>query len=403
MTWMDSLSPSSSTRRHLGDARGAVFVEKLIVYLPLMMTFFGAWELAELGAAKLVVQRACAAAGRAAMVVLPDDPVFYDDEPVGSYDGQRRADIELAAGMILSAVPRLREDFVVDVSGAPSDTTGTIDVTVTAPYDCGLVSLVCGDDDSIELTAASTHQYHGAKYAYSSVSIGAGGGALVDAGGGGFRTSGWPNPSNNMPGAWPSGNAYCCKEGARKCPSGSHGFPGIPFGTDEAIACANKISAACGKGKLGDKAFTVVITDDGKCTVGVSGTAGSKPMNALKQCTNKMKDVVVAENPSPSVMSQWCTHATHVREAGNCAEAKIPGNLPPGSSPTGTITWWNGKNKPNDFAIPGASYGGLDVMAPCETCQANSANYTDNMCCTNGNGNGSGSGSGSGSGGTRRP
>jgi hypothetical protein len=169
-------------RRPIRDARGAVFVEKLIVYLPLLMTFFGAWELAELGAAKLVVQRACAAAGRAAMVVLPDDPVFYDDEPVGSYDGQRRADIELAAGMILSAVPRLREDFEVDVTDAPGDTTGTIDVSLTAPYDCGLVSLVCGDDDSIQLTAASTHQYHGAKYAYSSAALGGSTGALIRSG-----------------------------------------------------------------------------------------------------------------------------------------------------------------------------------------------------------------------------
>src|SRR6188768_1377485 len=94
-------------REVLSNERGAVFVEKLIVYLPLLLTFFLGWELAELGAASIMVQRACAAAGRAAMVVLPDDPVFYDGEPVHSYSGMRRDDIELAAGMILSANPKL--------------------------------------------------------------------------------------------------------------------------------------------------------------------------------------------------------------------------------------------------------------------------------------------------------
>src|SRR5262245_50249321 len=109
-----------SRRKHtLTDARGAVFVEKLIVYLPLLATFFGAWELAELSSASIVVQRASAAAGRAAVVVLPDDPAFYDGEDVDSYDGMRKADIELAAGMILSAIPRLSEDFTVDVSDPP--------------------------------------------------------------------------------------------------------------------------------------------------------------------------------------------------------------------------------------------------------------------------------------------
>ena len=76
----------------LRDARGAVFVEKLIVYLPLLLVFFVTWELAELGAASLIVQRASAAAGRAAMVVLPDDPVFYSGDSVGSFEGERRED-----------------------------------------------------------------------------------------------------------------------------------------------------------------------------------------------------------------------------------------------------------------------------------------------------------------------
>jgi Flp pilus assembly protein TadG len=160
------------------DESGAVFVEKLIVYLPLLLTFFGAWELAELGAAHIVVQRASAAAGRAAIVVLADDPAFYDGEEVGNFDGQRQADIELAAGMILSAVPRFEADFSVDVSDPPEG-VGPIEVTVTARYDCGLASLVCGSDDSLELTSTTKHTYQGARYAYSSPVVDGGGAALT--------------------------------------------------------------------------------------------------------------------------------------------------------------------------------------------------------------------------------
>lgn len=182
-----------------GDERGVVFVEKLIAYLPLLLVFFAAWELAELSAAKLVVQRASAAAGRAAIVVLPDDPVFYEDEPVGSFDGRRREDIELAAAMVLSAIPRLRADFEVDVSEVP-DGFGPLEVTVTASYDCGLVSLVCGADDAIELTATSTHTYHGAKYAYASAGLGAATGALMASGEdyrSGYRVSGRASGGGN--------------------------------------------------------------------------------------------------------------------------------------------------------------------------------------------------------------
>jgi hypothetical protein len=152
----------------LRDLRGAVMVEKLIAFLPLLSAFFATWELAELTAAHLVVQRASSAAGRAAVVVLPDDPLFYDGEDTHSYAGRRRDDIELAAGMVLSAMPRLKSTFDVSVSDPPED-VGPIDVTVQAQYDCGLVSFFCSGDGELSLTATTRHTYHGAKYAYSTV------------------------------------------------------------------------------------------------------------------------------------------------------------------------------------------------------------------------------------------
>ncbi len=163
----------------VGDARGAVFVEKLIVYLPLLLTFFLTWELAELAAAQLVVQRASAAAGRAAVVVLADDPAFYDGEQVGSFGGRRRDDIELAAGMVLSAIPRLTSDFALDVS-EPPEGFGAIEVSLTSRYDCGTVSVMCGGDGSIELSSSTTHVYQGARYTYATpTELGGGSAALA--------------------------------------------------------------------------------------------------------------------------------------------------------------------------------------------------------------------------------
>jgi tRNA(Arg) A34 adenosine deaminase TadA len=152
--------------RSISDSRGAVFVEKLIALLPLLLVFFLGWELAEVGAAQLVVQRASAAAGRAAMVVLPDEPTFYAGEEPDSYAGARRADVELAAGMVLSAIPQIGDGFEVEVSDPPLG-FGKVDVTVTAPYDCGSLGLLCGRRDSLTLHATTTHAYHGAKYSYS--------------------------------------------------------------------------------------------------------------------------------------------------------------------------------------------------------------------------------------------
>jgi hypothetical protein len=179
--------------------RGAVFVEKLIVYLPLLLAFFAAWELAELGAAHVVTQRACAAAGRAAMVVLGDDPSFYGDEPVGSFDGERRADIELAAGMILSSIPRMSDDFAVELGDSPQNLGDVFEVSVVTSYDCGPVSLVCGEDSSVELTATSQHTYHGARYPYSTPALAGGASALTS----NFRASNKPgnNGNNNNGGA----------------------------------------------------------------------------------------------------------------------------------------------------------------------------------------------------------
>lgn len=150
-----------------GDQRGAIFVEQMIAYLPVMFFFLATWQLIELCAAHLILKRAASAAARAAIVVLPDDPAFYDGVAKDSFSGKRKADIELAAAMILATNPHFTSDFTVDV---PSGLKGgaPLTATVKAKFFCfaGWVSLVCGPTGVRELTAKSVYAYQGAAYSY---------------------------------------------------------------------------------------------------------------------------------------------------------------------------------------------------------------------------------------------
>lgn len=148
------------------DNRGAIFVEHIIAYLPVMFFFLAAWQLLELCAAHLILKRAASATARAAVVVLPDDPAFYDDVGKDKFSGKRKEEIELAAALILATSPHFSSDFTVQVPEVKGSLPLT--ATVTAKFHCfaGWVSLVCGPGGARELTAKSTYAYHGAPYDY---------------------------------------------------------------------------------------------------------------------------------------------------------------------------------------------------------------------------------------------
>lgn len=86
------------------DARGAVYVEFLIVFLPLFIMFMSLVQLAFVQVANVVTKHAAVQAARAAIVVLPDDPAFYGNTPVNKVAGDRKAVIDLAAKGRLAAV-----------------------------------------------------------------------------------------------------------------------------------------------------------------------------------------------------------------------------------------------------------------------------------------------------------
>jgi len=149
------------------DQRGAVFVEHLIAYMPVMFFFMATWQLVDMCAAHLILKRAASAAARAAVVVLPDDPAFYDGVAKDSFSGKRKEDIELAAAMVLATNPHFSSDFTVEV---PSGLKGAAPLTATvkAKFHCfaGWVSLVCGPTGVRELSAKSIYAYQGAAYSY---------------------------------------------------------------------------------------------------------------------------------------------------------------------------------------------------------------------------------------------
>jgi Flp pilus assembly protein TadG len=69
--------PSPSVAR---DLRGAVYVEFLLVFLPVFLLFLCILELGFLYTGRLVAQHAATRAARAAVVILDDDPAFYGGE-----------------------------------------------------------------------------------------------------------------------------------------------------------------------------------------------------------------------------------------------------------------------------------------------------------------------------------
>jgi hypothetical protein len=62
------------------DQKGAAYVEFLLAFIPLFIMFLGMVQMALMYAGDLVVQHAASRACRAAVVVLPDDPQYYDGQ-----------------------------------------------------------------------------------------------------------------------------------------------------------------------------------------------------------------------------------------------------------------------------------------------------------------------------------
>jgi Flp pilus assembly protein TadG len=165
------------------NTRGAVFVEFLIAFMPLMTIFLSLCELTRYSAARVAVQHAAGIGARACAVTGKPNPTY------GNLDGTE-ADVNTAVQYALKPwtgsalnVPGL--NINVPIRGATlsvdaatcttaatnADPYGTDQVTVTASYTCVIPiakTLVCsGGAKNISITSSYPHQ--GANYKLGSV------------------------------------------------------------------------------------------------------------------------------------------------------------------------------------------------------------------------------------------
>jgi hypothetical protein len=153
------------------DTRGALFVEHLIAFLPVLYFFLCTWQLIELFTTDLIVRRAANAAVRAAVVVLPDDPnALGRDNGINTYTGLRREYVQRAAELVLLSASSVEDNVSVELSGTFSEHNPiTAEVTVHFRCTASWVNIVCGGQPTRTLSARSTHAYQGARFSYDSI------------------------------------------------------------------------------------------------------------------------------------------------------------------------------------------------------------------------------------------
>jgi len=146
------------------DERGSTYLETLIVVPILFIGFVAMMMFARIGVAHLIVQRAAAAAVRAAVVILPD-PDYY-----GNNGAKPKEDcVKEAARRVLMSSPHFKLDdgsIGINISGTRAN-FDPLQVEVRAKLDCtafigssrffGL--MLCGPDRVATLSSASTLAY----------------------------------------------------------------------------------------------------------------------------------------------------------------------------------------------------------------------------------------------------
>lgn len=160
---------------NLRDDHGAVYVEMLITFVPVLLFFGALLQLMLLAVGGLLVEHSAVVAARAAVVVLPDDPGLYGGAPLGSPTGKRFEDIRRAARIPLLAFeadPAPEVTFVAAGGGAATRFGENELVRVRVAYDfpCLLPlggALVCAAGGGrVRLNAEAALPNQGTGYAY---------------------------------------------------------------------------------------------------------------------------------------------------------------------------------------------------------------------------------------------
>jgi hypothetical protein len=166
MSWAFRAQPAEERAGLVSDRRGAVVVEHLIVFVPVLFFFLATLQLIDLCIADLVMKSAASVAVRAASVILPANPAEYGGAPLNQMVGMRRDAVVGAARMMLGANSHFDPASVsVEVTGAEG--RGPVRATVSAKYRCmaSFVNVICGGS-SKTIRGAASDAYHGAGYQY---------------------------------------------------------------------------------------------------------------------------------------------------------------------------------------------------------------------------------------------
>jgi Flp pilus assembly protein TadG len=149
------------------DRRGAVYVEFLVAFLPMLTLFLSIVQLADLYAAKLVVRHAAYRAARAGAVVFPDDPANYED------GASKMDDVRMAGLIVMHAKGTIIDGDVEVTSGTEYEPGQPVNVKVTATYRCVFPvanRLVCTPFKFLpfrQIEAEATMPAHAARYPYT--------------------------------------------------------------------------------------------------------------------------------------------------------------------------------------------------------------------------------------------
>ena len=155
---------------------GAIYVEFLLAFLPLFIFFLGLVQLFDLHVANVIANHAAQLTARAAVVVLPDDPAYYDGVEVGKPEGKRKTAIVSAAMQTLAAARSVSEVKVTFHDGSGSDAEKAsfsrddlVRVRLDVRFQCRvpLVSkMVCGSNDLRRLRVEASLPNQGAEFTY---------------------------------------------------------------------------------------------------------------------------------------------------------------------------------------------------------------------------------------------
>lgn len=187
------LAPESECRRPRlsEDRRGAVYVEMLIAFLPVFLFFSYLVQFGLLVAASMVTKHAAWMAARAAMVIIPDNPIYYGGgvglawptaSPLGGLacgqppktitftpNGAQLSAIQTAASRILQPMGGVSNNNLPAVTldkGAYAITDNiTVKVQYAFPCTIPIGNLIClGTTKTI--TAQASMPMQGANYKY---------------------------------------------------------------------------------------------------------------------------------------------------------------------------------------------------------------------------------------------